>query len=61
MPGQARARGATANIAELRRLRLPGGRGPFFGFAAPLLTSVPGLGDRFFSIMHARLSAASAA
>ena len=52
---------ATANIAELRRLRLPRGRGPFFGFAAPLLTSIPGLGDRLFSIMHARLSAASAA
>jgi len=52
---------ATANVAELRRLRLPRGRGPFFGFAAPLLTSIPGFGDRFFSIMHARLSAASAA
>ena len=52
---------ATPNIAELRRLRLPPGRGPFFGFAAPLLGRVPGLGDRFFSIMLARMSAVSAA
>ena len=52
---------ATPHVAELRRLRLPRGRGLFFGFAAPLLTRIPGLGDRFFSIMQARLSAGSAA
>jgi O-methyltransferase involved in polyketide biosynthesis len=48
---------ATANIAELRRLRLPRGRGGLFGYALPLLGRVPGVGDRFFSIMLARLGA----
>ena len=51
----------TRNVAELRRLRLPRGRGPFFGIAVPLLSRAPGLGDRLFSIMRARLSAGSAA
>ena len=48
---------ATRGVAELRRLRLPRGRGPFFGFTAPLLGSVPFLADRLFSVMHARLAA----
>jgi O-methyltransferase involved in polyketide biosynthesis len=52
---------ATPRIAELRRLHLPRGRGPLFGWAMPLLGGVPGLGDRFFSIMLARLSAGSPA
>jgi hypothetical protein len=47
----------TPHVAELRRLRLPRGRGPWFGYAVPLLGQVPGLSDRFFSIMLARLSA----
>jgi O-methyltransferase involved in polyketide biosynthesis len=52
--------GATPTIAELRQLRLPRGRGPFFGWAVPLLSHVPGLDRRFFSIMLARISAGSA-
>jgi hypothetical protein len=51
--------GATPNIAELRQLRLPRGRGPLFGWAVPLLSHVPGLDHRFFSIMLARISAGS--
>jgi O-methyltransferase involved in polyketide biosynthesis len=46
---------ATPRLAELRRLRLPRGRGPLFGYAVPLLGRVPGLADRFFSIMLGRL------
>jgi O-methyltransferase involved in polyketide biosynthesis len=53
--GEIRRIQATPNVAELRRLRLPRGRGAFFGYAVPLLARVPGLGDRFFSIMLARL------
>jgi O-methyltransferase involved in polyketide biosynthesis len=50
---------AMPHIADLRSLRLPRGRGPFFGWAVPLLGRVPGLGDRFFSIMLARIAAVS--
>lgn len=46
---------AVPDVAELRRLRLPRGRGAFFGYAVPLLGRLPGLGDRFFSIMLARV------
>ncbi|MGH3140588.1 MAG: hypothetical protein ACRDQE_12715, partial [Gaiellales bacterium] len=48
---------ATANIAELRRLRLPRGRGALFGYALPLVGRAPAVGDRFFSILLARLGA----
>jgi hypothetical protein len=52
---------ATPHVAELRTLRLPRGRGPFFGWAVPLLGRVSGLSDRFFSIVLARISAVSSA
>jgi O-methyltransferase involved in polyketide biosynthesis len=54
---EARRIRAMRGVAELRRLRLPRGRGPFFRYAAPLLGSAPWLSDRFFSIMLARLAA----
>jgi O-methyltransferase involved in polyketide biosynthesis len=43
------------NVAELRPLRLPRGRGPLFGAALPLLGRVPLIRDAMFSIMRARL------
>jgi O-methyltransferase involved in polyketide biosynthesis len=57
--GEIRRIGAKPNIAELRQLRLPRGRGPLFGWAVPLLSHVPGLDRRCFSIMLARISAGS--
>jgi O-methyltransferase involved in polyketide biosynthesis len=54
---EARRIQAVRGVAELRRLRLPRGRGPFFRYAAPLLASAPWLADRFFCIMLARLAA----
>jgi len=47
---------ATPGIANLRPLRLPRGRGPLFGVAVPLLSSIPGVGGRFLSIMLATIS-----
>jgi hypothetical protein len=41
-----------------RELRLPRGRGPFFGFLAPLASRVPPLRRAFFSILLARLQLA---
>jgi O-methyltransferase involved in polyketide biosynthesis len=55
--GEASRIAAARGVAELRRLRLPRGRGPFFRYAAPLVGSVPWLADRVFSIMLARLAA----
>jgi O-methyltransferase involved in polyketide biosynthesis len=48
---------ALPGIVELRRVRVPRGRGPIFGYAAPLVRSVSWLADRSFAIMRARVSA----
>jgi O-methyltransferase involved in polyketide biosynthesis len=54
---EARRIHAVRGVAELRRLRLPRGRGPLFRYAAPLVASAPWLADRSFCIMLARLAA----
>jgi O-methyltransferase involved in polyketide biosynthesis len=49
------------SIAELRRLRMPRGRGTLFGYTLPLIGAVPGLRSAFFSITLARFRAAPGA
>jgi O-methyltransferase involved in polyketide biosynthesis len=41
-------------IAELRRLRMPRGRGALFGYALPLMGAVPGLRSAFLSVSLVR-------
>jgi O-methyltransferase involved in polyketide biosynthesis len=44
---------ALPGVVEVRRLYLPRGRGPIFGYAAPLLGSIPWVADRMLTIMRA--------
>jgi O-methyltransferase involved in polyketide biosynthesis len=46
---------ARPNVADLRVLRLPRGRGAVFGVVLPLLSRVPRVREALFSIMLARL------
>ena len=43
----------TPNVTELRRLRLPRGRGVLLGYVVPGLARLPGLSSGLFSIMRA--------
>jgi O-methyltransferase involved in polyketide biosynthesis len=46
---------ARPNVADLRTLRLPRGRGPLFRVALPALSLLPGVRSALLSIMLARL------
>jgi O-methyltransferase involved in polyketide biosynthesis len=50
---------AHRNLAELRELRMPRGRGPVFGALLPLMTAVPALRRRMpISVLLARFGSA---
>ena len=59
--GERRALREIPNVAELRRLHLPRGRGAMFGVVAPALGRFPGLGTAFHSILLTRFGPGAAA
>ena len=54
--GEAQAIAALSGVADLRRLRVPRGRGALFGVVLPAVNRVPWVADAGLSIWLARLS-----
>ena len=52
--------GELPNVTELRKLRLPRGRGALFGYVVPSVARIPGLASGFFSIMRAQFGRGAA-
>jgi O-methyltransferase involved in polyketide biosynthesis len=54
--GEVRSIAGQPGVAELRRMRVPGGRGPLFGVVLPAVNRVPRIADAGLSIWLARLA-----